>query len=195
MSYRVWITGMLTLSTPMVAHAILPGTPCTGLVGCGSGPANIIMNNATEFADLMLQVASGLAVLFIVWSGFNMILAMGDDSKISQFKWGIMYSMLGLGIAILSQVLVSFVGTQDYNVDATVLPLGLIAAAINILLNLMNVAFVCVIILGGVRMVYAQGKSDEFNKGKQTVVWAIGGAIVINIANALVQAFIQLFGV
>lgn len=195
MKYYSHIAGSVALFAPMAAHAIVPSTPCTGLVGCGQGAANIIMNNATPFADLMLQVATGLSVLFIVWAGFNMIIAMGDDSKISQFKWGILYSMLGLGIALVSQVLVSFVSTHDYNLDSTVLPVGLIGAAVSILLNLMNVAFVCVIILGGVRMVYAQGKSDEFNKGKSTIVWAIGGAVVINIANALVQAFIGLLNV
>lgn len=182
---------------PAIAHAgtVVPSTPCDGLVGCGGGASHVLLENAGLFADLLLQIAAGLTVLFIVWSGFNMIIAFGDESKTSQFKNGVINALGGLGIVIVAQVLTSFVGTQDYNLGATVLPVGLIGAAVEILITLMNVAFVIAIILGGLRMVYAQGKSDEYNKGKQTVTWCVVGAIIINVANALVQAFVSLFSV
>jgi hypothetical protein len=188
------LIGMLL--APVTAAAVVPNTPCTGLVGCGGGASHVLVNNAAQFADLLVQIAAGLTVLFIVWSGFNMILAMGDESKISQFKNGVLNALLGLGIVIVSQVITSFVGTQNYNQGATNnLQVGLIAAAVGILLTLTNVTFVAVIMLAGLRMVYAQGKSDEYNRGRTTVIWCVIGAVVINLANALVQAFIRLFGV
>jgi len=173
----------------------LPQTPCAGLVNCGGGGSHVILDNLGQFADLMLQIAAGAAVLFIVWAGFNMIISFGDESKVSQFKWGVIYALGGLGVVIVSQVLVSFVGTQDLNTGAEVLPVGLIGAAVSILLTLVNVVFIIAIIISGLRMVYAQGKSDEFNKGKTGALWAVGGAVVVNSANALVQALVQIFGV
>lgn len=186
---------LIGILTPMAAGAVVPDAPCQGLVGCGGGPSNVILNNAAQFADLLVQIAAGLTVLFIVWSGFSMIIAQGDESKIGQFKNGILNALGGLAIVMMAQVITSFVGTQDYNLGTTVLPLGLIAAGVEILLTLTNVTFVVFIMLGGLRMVYAQGKSDDYNRGRTTVVWCVIGAVVINLANALVQAFIRLFGV
>lgn len=189
------LIGLLLLLLPGTADAILPVTPCAGLVGCGGGAANVLLNNASRVADLLMQMAIAFSVLFIVWSGFQMIIAIGDESKISQARWGVLYSLLGLGLAGVSQIIVSTVGTYAFNIANPILPVGLVGSAIDILLTLTNVALIIAVIIGGIRMVYAQGKSDEFNKGKTTILWAASGAVFINLANALVQALAGFLGI
>lgn len=175
----------------------LPNTPCNGLIGCGGGAQNVILANIPQLATLMITIASGCAVVFIAWAGFQMVTALGNESKISEQKNAILYVLGGLGIIILSQTAVTLVGTDPNigSINASNLPVAGMAAAVRILLTLFNGAFAIAIIIGGIRMVYAQGKSDEFNAGRKIIFWSIVGAIITNLSNALVQALATLFGV
>lgn len=184
-----------------VAHAILPPTPCTGLVGCADGQAipasNVIVTNLPQFADFLILVGSALSILFIVYAGFRMVIANGDDSQISEQKTAITHVMLGLTVMILSQLVVSFVGTQEYGQsgDPKDFFLNATSAGISILLTIFNAAMAVAIVVGGAYMVHAQGKSDQFMKGKTIITYAIVGALVANLANALVQALANLLNV
>lgn len=181
------------------AHALsaVPDTPCSGLIGCGGGSQNVILANIPQLATLMITIASGSAVLFIAWAGFQMVLALGNEGKIGDQKNAILYALGGLGIVILSQTIVTLVGTDPSigAIDSSNLPIAAVSAGVDIILTLFNGVFAIAIILGGIRMVYAQGKSDEFNAGRKIIVWSIIGAIVTNISNALVQALAVMFGV
>lgn len=168
---------------------------CTGLFGCGAGGANIPYQFAFNLVTLLLQVAAGLSVLFIVFAGFQVVTNIsGDEGKISQFKNGVMNSMIGLCVAILSEFLVSVIGNPNISV-AGVLPIALIGAAISILKIVLNSIFLIVVVIAGLRMVYAQGKTDEYNKGRTMLFWAAIGAVVVNLAAALASAVSGYFGV
>jgi hypothetical protein len=188
---------MLTAS----AFAAVPPTPCTGLIGCNGAGAvdgsNVIVDNLSQAASLLIMVAAALSVLFIVYAGFRMVIAIGDDSQIGEQKNAIIYVMIGLLFVILSQLIVSFVGTQNYGQvgDPKDFFLNFTSYGVSILLTLFNAAMVVAVIIGGGYMVHAQGKSDQFTKGKTIIQWSIGGAIFANLANALVQALARLFNV
>lgn len=185
-------------------YAAVPPTVCGPLIGCpeGASPSavsasNIVLNNIPDLVSLMIVIAAGSAVLFIVWAGFQMVIAIGNDSKVSEARWSIMYVLLGLIVVILAQSAVGFVGTQSYGVGSTgpELPVTLLRTAVSILLAIFNAAFIVAIIIGGIRMVYAQGKSDEFDTGRKMIYWSVIGAVAANLANAAVQAIAGTFGV
>lgn len=179
--------------------SMIPYTPCSLLqYGCGAGAANLLQGAIPRAASLMLQFAGGAAVLFIIWAGMQMLLSLGDESKVTQGKWGILYALAGLTIAILSSFIISVIGTQQYIVarsGADKAPFELLSAAIGILRTVLNAILLLVIVMVGVRMLYAQGKSDEFNKGKTQMTWALVGAVVVNLAAALVAIVTNFFGV
>lgn len=192
------LTAIVSFLTPSAyALNVLPDTPCTGLIGCGGASSNVILENIPQLASLMITIVSGCAVLFIAWAGLQMVFAVGDDGKIGEQKWAILYVLGGLGVAIFSQTIVTLVGTEPNlnTITASNLPVGAIAAGVRIILTIFNAIFAVVIIVGGIKMVYAQGKSDEFNSGRHIVFWSVIGAIITNLANALVQALAGLFGV
>lgn len=185
------------LLKPSLAYALLPPTPCTGLVGCANGaiPAsNVIVNNLPQFADLLIIVGSALSILFIVYAAFRMVIANGDDSQISEQKNAIIHVMTGIAVLILAQLVVSFVGTQEYGQsgDPRNFFLNATSAGVSILLTIFNAAMVVAIVVGGAYMVHAQGKSDQFQKGKTIITYSIVGALLANLANALVQALAAL---
>ncbi len=179
------------------AHAAFPDTPCPGLIGCGGRSANIVITNLPALGSLMVMIAAALSVVFIVLAGLRMVTALGDEGEVGAQKKAVLHVMIGLLIVILSQSIVGFAGTQKYGQGDNPLNLFLngSAHAVSIMLTIFNAAMIIAVIIGGARMVYAQGKSDEFNKGKTIITWCIGGAIIANLANALVQSLAYIFGV
>ncbi len=171
------------------------GPACSDLQpGCGQGPANIFMSTLPNLAFMMLEVATGLSVLFIVWAGLQMVLNLGDEGKVGTQKTAIFYSLAGLFTAIGSQLLVSFVATQDWGQNTGGnLVINLIAAAVSTLLTVFNGLFIIAIIYYGMRMLMASGDSGAFNSARTGITWAIVGAVIVNLANALVQGVTTFF--
>lgn len=162
--------------------------------GCGDGPANIFTSTFPNLAVFMLQVATGLAVLFVVWAGFQLVLNAGDEGKIGNQKKNIFYVLAGLFTAIVSQLIVSFAVTQDWGQNAGGnLVINVLASAVGSILTVFNGVFLLAIIYYGVRMLMAAGDSGGFNSARAGITWAIIGAIIVNLANALVQGVTSFF--
>lgn len=182
-----------------VAHAQLgamPSVPCVpNLPGCG-GPAPIHVLFFGSLAIFLLRVATGLSLICIIVAGLQMMTSLGDDSNISKQKWAIFYALAGLGVAILSQSIVSAVTTYNYIIGTPDVIAGAIfKLVIDMLLTLTNIVLVTTIILNGYKMLLAQGKSDEFNKARQGVLWAIIGAVVINLSYSVVRMITAMFNI
>lgn len=190
--------GALFVPGRVFALSAVPSTPCTGLIGCGGGSSNIALAAIPDLAIIMISIAGGAGVLFVAWAGLQMVLALGNEGKITEQKWAVVYVLCGLALASLSQLIVSLVGTEPRldDIDAgPTAPLQVIAAGVDIILTVFNTVFAAAIIVGGIRMVYAQGKSDEFNIGRKIIFWSIIGAVITNLANALVQVIAAMLGV
>ncbi len=171
--------------------------PCSPLQpGCGEGPANIVVATLPNLAVFMLQLATGLAVFFIVWAGFQMVLNLGDEGKIGKQKTGIFYALAGLFTAIASQLLVSFLVTQNWGQGTTGnLPITVLAAAVSSMLIVFNGVFVLAIVYYCIRMLTAAGESGAFGSARTGLTWSIVGAIIVNLANALVQGITSFFAI
>lgn len=171
------------------------GPACSDLQpGCGQGPANIFTETLPNLAYLMLEVATGLSVLFIVWAGIRLVLNLGDEGKVGTQKTAIFYSLAGLFTAIGSQLLVGFVATQDWGQNSTGnLVINLIAAVVGTLLTVFNGLFIVAIIYYGMKMLMASGDTGAFGSARTGITWAILGAAIVNLANALVQGVTTFF--
>ena len=94
------LSALLLLALPVLAFAAVPPTPCTGQIGCNGGGAvsgsNVIVSHLSQLANFMISVGAALAVLFIVYAGFRMVIAIGDESKISEEKHAIRNVLVGL---------------------------------------------------------------------------------------------------
>lgn len=162
--------------------------------GCGDGPANIFLTTFPNLAIFMLQLATALTVLFIVYAGVQLVLNMGDEGKIGNQKTGIFFALAGLFTAIVSQLIVSFVVTQDWGQNTSGnLPINVLAAAVGSILTVFNGLLIMAIMYYGIRMLLAAGDSGAFGSAKTGITWAIIGAIIVNLANALVQGIISFF--
>jgi hypothetical protein len=112
---------MLFVVTPSVDAFTLFGDACTGEAAdsavcedskSGSnpiyGPGGIIAT-AVTILSIVIGVA---AVIVIIIAGIQYMLSTGDPTKVNNAKNAILYAVIGLIIAGLSQVIVQFVITK-----------------------------------------------------------------------------------
>lgn len=170
---------------------------CQGITGfqdaCDS--QNVVTEKVLpETAALLLRIVAGLSVLFIVWGGILMLISMGEESKTAQAKWAIIYSLVGLFGAILSQAFVGTVAQTPLTIAAGEKgEVIVIKAAVAFLVKAVNVVFLSVIIFAGIRMLLGQGQPEEFGRAKKMIAWTIAGAVIVNVARTLVRAILTLF--
>jgi len=70
-----------------------------------SGPEEII----TKITNIVLFITGIAAVIAIIFGGIQYILSDGDSAKINAAKNTILYAVIGLVVALLAKVIVSFV--------------------------------------------------------------------------------------
>lgn len=198
MGYDLFLLLSLLWPLPVLALA-----PCTYLPG-GCPPVNVIATSTLPaLGSLLVKAAAGLSVVFLILSGYKMLMSFGDETKISQGRMGVIYGMLGLSLAIASQIIVSFVVSEPQFGTVTAAAMGsaeegviaAITAVATFLIFLFNAIFLIVVVLAGMRMVIGRGQPEEFTRGRTMVAWAIGGAIIVNTAYALIKFVTSFFGV
>lgn len=191
----------LSLLLPGVAfaQATPPTVFCAGLPGCNASDYSALLSNGIPVVgSVMVGLAAGLAVVAILYGGFLMLVAAGDDGKVEKGKQSIMYGLGGIALALSAQQLVAFLVTepalQTPGGVGMLGPIqGLLAAAVKIGLALFNTVLIIVVIIAGMRLLYARGKSDEAQKAINMLKYAFVGAVVANLSRALVEALINTF--
>lgn len=159
---------------------------CTGLAGCG-GQGELFTNAITAILAILVTIAAGLAVVFVLWGGFQMVLLFGDEGKGAQAKNTIRNALVGLGVVMISGAAVAFVSTEFYGGPSGEPMVALMQGVVRILLTVFNVFLLIAIVYAGYLM--AMGK-DSYSQGVAMIKWAIGGAIVVNFSRAIIDAFL-----
>lgn len=106
---------LLTILFGNVAHAqnlidCPDGTQADVSIGCVSTPGSVV-NSETNISELILKLASGLlsaaiaiAVIFMIYGGIQYAIAAGDEDKIQKAKRTLIWSVIGLVIALLARI-------------------------------------------------------------------------------------------
>lgn len=139
-----------------------------------------------------------LAVVYLIFSGLQMIMAMGEEESISKqksvFTWfGVGIIVLLINKVIIQKVLYPAVLGENYRVnyspDADQGIVEIVGIVRYFLVFLALVAFVA-FLYGGAMMILSLGDDERVETGKKTVAGAIIGLVVILISFVLVSAFI-----
>jgi hypothetical protein len=184
------LAALVLLLVPNPTYAIWVW--CTGLAGCGQPPGDVLYITIINLVGLLVTVAAGTAVIFIVWSGLQMVMMLGDEGKVGKAKQTFYYALIGLGLALTSASIVTFVTTEEYYGGGGDLIVSLMQTVVRLIVIIFNTAFLIAIILAGFRMAMASGKQDEFHKATAMIKWAIVGAAIVNLGRAAVTAFVNI---
>lgn len=93
----------ISLSTvPVLAQSIYPKPPA-------GVPTTPLIDMITKISSVILLLVGGIAVLFLIIGGFQYITASGNEQGIARAKMTIMYSIIGIGVCLLSYTIIYFV--------------------------------------------------------------------------------------
>jgi len=154
--------------------------------------------------DILFGIVAYAAVFFVVLGGFNVLFSGGDPGKVSKGKMTIMNALLGVAVALLASGLVRFVndtliGTGNHNlrienstgtfrvvdgydVNTDDVWLGAMGA----FLMVAGIGAVMMVVWGGVKLSMASGDPAATAKAKNTILFALIGAIVMLLASFIV---------
>ncbi len=71
-----------------------------------------------DVAVVLLQISGSLTILFIIFNAFNYVKSFGQDEQIEKAKKGLMWSILGFLVILLSYAIVQNVIKITLSVDA-----------------------------------------------------------------------------
>ncbi|HLD08212.1 MAG TPA: pilin [Candidatus Peribacterales bacterium] len=181
------------LFLPLLALAqTLPPPACT-FPGCNPTPIDVINLAAIPmFAQILLNGVVALAVIFGIIGGARYLLSFGRDEELEKGKTTILWALGGVLIALVSQRVVIAVLSENYISSGTDPLLEFSASVVYIMTALLNVGFFLTVFWGGMRMVMAAGNKDEVSKGKKTIIYAIVGAVLINVIPFVMQAILRI---
>jgi len=194
MSRTFFLLGILL--APVAAYAAPGIDPCwtLGAGFCNSSAGQSIIDNGLAQTGLLFAgLGGGAAVLFAVIGGAQLLLSFGDESKITKGRNSLIFSLAGFALLLASQSIVSFSvsSAQAAGLEAGSNPfITLMAAIVQAIIMALNSVFVIVMVVAGIRMVIGHGKSDEFSKARQSLIYAIVGAFFVNAAHALVRGIL-----
>jgi hypothetical protein len=175
---------------PHVAHAEL-WIYCGNLPGCPSGFTQRVSAALTILLTRLPNYVYILGILFIMIGGGYMVLSVGDSEKVTKGKNTIMWAVIGIFVMQFAENAVNDVIIPE---AASILPgtdlvASLTKTAIDDILLLMYIVVLMIAVYSGMQMVLSFGKEDAFQKGRDGLFWAAVGAIIINLAQAIANAF------
>ncbi|MAE68695.1 MAG: hypothetical protein QF793_02555 [Candidatus Peribacteraceae bacterium] len=183
-----FLSPIIDLFIPL-AHAL--GGPCDGIANCGIG-VNPLPRFVTIAAAALVEIASGLSVLFVVIGGALMIMNFGNESQADKGKKAIMFALIGWAIALSSQAIISFAVVRAGTIDPSAPHLSVMRVAVGSMLFVFNVVFALMMLFYGFKLVFARGQQSELDSVKKAAMWTVVGALAVNLSYALVRATAQL---
>lgn len=107
------IIGSLTAISPLVHGASISGNVCDGVEAaggeCGNYNINSVWDSVYTVVNWILIATGILAVVFIIVGGIRYVTSGGNPDKTKTAKLTIIYSVIGLAVAILASVIVQVV--------------------------------------------------------------------------------------
>ena len=76
---------------------------------CASSKTDSVSSTAKSLINLSLQAIGIVAVIMIIISGFKFITANGDMGKVTSARQTLLYSVIGIAVALLAWSIVNFI--------------------------------------------------------------------------------------
>jgi hypothetical protein len=188
--FAIFLAAFVLALFPHIASAQL-WIYCGDLPSCDAGftehftaAINVLLLRLPKYVYM-------LGVLFIMIGGVYMAISAGDTEKVTKGKNTIIWSVIGIFVMQFAQTAVwSVIIPEVTNLSGgSDLVASLTITIIDDILILIYTVLLVVAVISGMRMVLAFGKDEEFTKGKDGLFWAAVGAIIINLAQAIADAF------
>lgn len=159
-------------------------------------PGNIPNVTADESAfqsalGVAFGLAAGLAFIYTVVSAIRFSISAGDPQNVTNARRSLIYSVVGLVIALLALSIVSTINSIASDVarsggDPITGSSGILAQLGEWLTLAVGVISAIMLIVGGLRYITSAGQPQSAQAARNTIVYAIVGLVVAGIANFII---------
>ena len=67
------------------------------------------LNSVSDITTVVFGIFGAIAVIVVIYSGIQLIISQGNSEKVAQARRGVIYSIVGLVVIAIAQVIVLFV--------------------------------------------------------------------------------------
>jgi len=150
-----------------------------------------------SIAVIIRNLIGGLAVIWIIISGIRLIMAQGEESIITEQKKSLLFSIIGLAAIILLERAINIIYGAPGEIRTTLVPPAEafstvsteIFGIINFIRALIGTVAIFMIVLSGVKMIFAAGEEEGLTKQKRAIIWIVIGLVLIAINKIIVTNF------
>ena len=142
-------------------------------------------------AEMLLQLAGIIAVVFVFVGGFKYLTSMATPEKISNAKDTIINALVGVVIAIIASQTVAYVASKimrahnnNYGLPSTTA--DNLTVIFEVLFGIMGAISLLVVTLAGFNMILGRGDPQKIAKSRSTIIYAMVGLVVSIFAVSIV---------
>jgi len=198
------------ISFTAVANNCLDSPPASNQL---CNPTNQFAGDLPTFGIYIIKIFGQLigwtVIAYMMFSGFRMVMAQGNEEEISKAKSAFLWTLSGLILSLFSFIIVyaisDFIGAADIRPGGSknigqLNPLdtntftGLFQVLFKNFLSIAGVVSLLLIIISGFRYITARGNEEQVSQARSGLLWAIIGLIVILLSYVIVVAAAKLFG-
>ena len=141
----------------------------------------IVLNLAADITG----IAGYVAICFVIWGGYQYMLAQGDPGKVVRGKKTITNALIGVIICELASTISGMIA--DIVSEAAGTGVNPFVVAMNHAFTWAAIIAVIVIVVGGIQYVTSNGNPSAVQKAKQTIMYAAIGLVISLMAVAIVN--------
>jgi len=147
---------------------------------------------ARAIADAIKNIVIGIAVIWIIYAGSRMIFAQGNETVIEEQKEALIYAGIGLAAILLVGRGIDFlygpagVVRTDLNAYDARFSNEIIGIVTFIKAVIGSIA-IAMIVMSGVRMLFASGQEDEITKQRTSLLWVGVGLVILAINQVVIE--------
>ena len=145
--------------------------------------------------NLVFLALAAISSIVLVTQGIKYSLSSGDAEKVRSARGGIIYALVGITIAVTAWSLLNF--TLERVIRSTSHELNessvanLFADIVGFMIFIGGIIAVIMVIVGAIRMTLAGGNADQAKSARNTIIYALVGAVVSTLAGPIMVAVLN----
>jgi len=175
-----------------------PATPTIDESGTGATTENVFWLVGAAIVEMLLRVATYVAVVYVFWGGFMIMTSTGTPESVAKGRDKIINGIIGLIIAVMAASVVSYI-TVELTKGGSTTGLGLpdltgdegagaLAFVLNLVYRLAAGITVIFVSISGFNFVTSGGDPQRVAKARNSIIYAIVGLIIALLAVAIIAA-------
>ena len=141
--------------------------------------------------NLVFLALAAISMIVLTLQGIKYSLSAGDEEKTRSARNGIIYSLVGVTIAVTSWSLFNFVleriirPTTHLSEESSIT--NLFVDIVGLMLLVAGIITIIMILVSAIKMVFAGGNADKIKSARKTIIYALIGAVVASLAGPILS--------